>query len=102
MTNRKDSEDNILKGFKYILKNTENSKIHNNFHNVFKYKNNYVVADTCNILVYDRELNLKGIPILEECPALIQNILKKFPNEQYQVDDEFIKIDIPTKTVVKM
>ena len=98
---KKDGKDNILKGFKYILKNTENSTTHAGLHKVFKYENNYVVTDTYNILVYNGEINIKEISVSEECPNLIQHILKDFPNEQYQLNDEFIKIDIPTKTVVK-
>lgn len=98
---KKDGKDNILKGFKYILKNTENSTTHAGLHKVFKYENNYVVTDTYNILVYNGEINIKEISVSEECPNLIQHILKDFPNEQYPLNDEFIKIDIPTKTVVK-
>lgn len=98
---KKDGKNNILKGFKYILKNTENSEAHTNIHKVFKYGNNYVVSDAHNLLMYSGELNFRETSNPEECPEFIIKVLKSFPDKQYQIDDGFIKIDIPSKTVVK-
>lgn len=94
-------KDNVLKGFKYILKNTENSEAHANLHKVFKYGNNYVVSDAHNLLMYSGELNFKETSNPEKCPEFMMNVLKSFPNEQAQIDNQFIKIDMPSKATVK-
>lgn len=102
---KKDGKTQILKAFKYVLKNVENKSENSKekrFHKVFKHGNSYVVTDTHIILVYYGKLNFNEAANPEKCPEVLLNVLKTFSDKQHYFDDNgFIKIDIPSKAVVK-
>lgn len=97
---KKNGKSDILKGFKYVLKNAKENCM-SKLHSVFKYENQYVVTDTHNLLMYGGKLNFTEANNVEDCPEFIEKALKTIPDGEFQTDDELVKIEIPSKTVVK-
>lgn len=86
---KKSGMGNILKSFKYILKNAKKvTSGRLDFDKFFKYGKWHVVTDTCSILSYSGELNFAGTTVDVDCPKLIQEYLDApLPKKEIDIPD---------------